>query len=75
MINVLQLPALQELIDDFNSHLRKDRSFSYWLTYLEMVETLLDFQRANRDGMWKLHVGSFAKMLPCLTIFDHTNYS
>ena len=56
MINVWQLPALQELIDDFYSNLCKDKRFSYWRTYMEMVETLLDFQRANRDGIWKLHV-------------------
>ena len=43
--------------------------------YMEMVETLLDFQRANHDGIWKLHVDSLAKMLPWLTIYDHTNYS
>ena len=33
MIYVLQLPALQE--------------FSYWLTYMEMVETLLDFPKSQ----------------------------
>ena len=40
-----------------------------------MVELLLDFIRANRDGLWKLHLDTFAAMLPWLTIYDHTNYA
>ena len=42
---------------------------------MEMVEILLDFIRAERDGYWTLHLGTFAAMLPWLTIYDHTNYA
>ena len=40
-----------------------------------MVETLLDFIRANGEGNWPLHLDSFSAMLPWMTIYDHTNYA
>ena len=40
-----------------------------------MVEILLDFIRAEREGNWTLHLEAFAAMLPWLTIYDHTNYA
>ena len=35
-----------------------------WSTYMNMVEILLDFIRAERDGNWTLHLEAFAVMLP-----------
>jgi len=43
-------------------------NFRIWLTYMDMVEILLDFIRAERDGNWTLHLDAFAVMLPWLTI-------
>ena len=40
-----------------------------------MVDILLDFNRANREGNWQLHLDSFATMLPWLTVYGHTNYA
>ena len=40
-----------------------------------MVEILLYFIRAERDGNWTLQLEAFAAMLPWLTIYDHTNYA
>ena len=40
-----------------------------------MVEILLDFIRADRDGNWTLPLEAFTVMLPWLTIYDHTNYA
>ena len=40
-----------------------------------MVEILLYFIRAERDGNWTLHPDAFAAMEPWLTICDHTNYA
>ena len=42
---------------------------------MNMVEILLDFIRAERDGNWTLHLEAFAAMLAWLTIYDHTNYA
>ena len=46
-----------------------------WFTYMYMIEVLLDFIRAERDGKWVLLVEAFAAMLSWLTIYDHTNYA
>lgn len=45
------------------------------ILYMKMVETMLDFIRASRDGNWSLHLDSFATMIPWMTIYDHTNYA
>ena len=50
-------------------------NFRLWSTYMNMVEILMDFIRAERDGNWKLHLQSFSAMLPWLIIYDHTIYS
>ena len=49
-------------------------NFSYWWSYVEMVETLLHFIRAERDGIWVLHVNSLSSMLPYFMRYDHHNY-
>ena len=42
---------------------------------MSMVEILLDFIWAEREGNWNLHLEAFAAMLPWLTIFDYANYA
>ena len=39
--------------------------FAFWNSYLEMVELLLSFVRALREGNWDLHVACLRKLLPC----------
>ena len=41
---------------------------------MEMVEILLHFTRAERDGIWDLHVHSFSSMLPYFMLYNHHNY-
>ncbi len=40
-----------------------------------MVSILLMFTRAQRDGIWDLHLFSFRCMLPYFMRYDHTNYA
>ena len=49
-------------------------SFSYWWGYMEMVSILLKFTRAQRNGLWDLHLHSFLCMLPFFLRYDHYNY-
>ena len=44
-------------------------NFRIWSRYMDMVEILLDFTGAERDGNWTLHVETFAVMQPRLTIY------
>ena len=53
----------------------KNPNLEYWWQYMEMVSILLLFVRAQREGMWDLHLYAFQKMLPFFHCYDHTNYA
>ena len=40
-----------------------------------MVCIMLRFIRAERDGIWLLHLSALAEMLPYFHAYDHTNYA
>ncbi len=40
-----------------------------------MVSILLYFTRAQRDGLWELHLYAFRRMLPFFFRYDHVNYA
>jgi hypothetical protein len=64
-----------ELVTVFEDELKENSTSRYWLEYKDMVFTLMDFIRAEREGIWDLHLASFSDMLPWLAIYDHTNYA
>ena len=42
---------------------------------MEMIFTLLDFTRAQREGNWELFLDSFLAMLSYFLRYDHLNYA
>ena len=54
---------------------KEDCTFKHWWQYMHMVNILLLFTRAQRDGIWELHLTSFKDMLPYFHRYDHTNYA
>ena len=50
-------------------------NFRFWWQYMEMVSALLQYTRAQRDGVWDLYLHSFQKMLPYFNRYDHLNYA
>ena len=42
---------------------------------MQMVHILLLFIRAQRNGVWSLHIYAFQRMLPLFMRYDHTNYA
>ena len=66
---------VQKLMKKFVEKYFDNPNFRLWSTCMGMIEILLDFTRAERDGNWTLHLAAFAAMLPWLTIYDHTNYA
>ena len=42
---------------------------------MQMVQILLLFIHAQRDGVWKLHLHAFQHTLPLFMKYDHTNYA
>ena len=49
--------------------------FSFWHEYLQMVDILLHFIRAERTGHWELHLSSLAAMIPYFFAYDRMNYA
>lgn len=47
----------------------------FWMTYLDMVNTLLTFIHAERTGDWNEYLRAFYNMLPWFAIYDHQNYT
>lgn len=66
---------VRDLMEELDNTYSGNLNFRLWTSYMEMVEILLAFIRAERDGNWVLHLEAFAEMLPWLTIYDHTNYA
>ena len=52
------------MMEEFDKEFLDFPNFVLWRTYMKIVEILLDFIRANRDGFWSLHLSSFNAILP-----------
>ena len=74
-MEVLDEENIIKMTEEFDKEFADIPNFVLWRTYMKMVETMLEFIRANRNGDWHLHLNSFAAMLPWMTIYDHTNYA
>ena len=61
------------------SFIEKERlenpTFDYWSSYIDMVQCLLLFLRATREGDWKLHLASLRQILPWFFAYDRVNYA
>jgi len=76
MVDKLSTDRFQQPIKDFLAALAVDDPNSkFWLNYMTMVNILLCFTRAQRDGSWDLHLYTFKRMLPFFFRYDHVNYS
>jgi len=66
---------LQQHLKDFiKARSEMSDNFSFWWSYVEMVQILLNFTRSMRDGIWDLYLWSLSAMLPYLARYDHSNY-
>ena len=73
--------CLEELEKVFEFHERFENEIenefgptaSYWNSYLDMVQTLLDYQWSLRTGDWELHLCATEKMLPWFHASDYFN--
>ena len=71
-----EMKHLLELLDIFRKEGRtKSKLFAFWDSYIEMVELLLTFIRAEREGNWSLHLSATKEMTPHFFSMDQVNYS
>ena len=78
--SVLQNPHLALLFDLFQNYLSFLRSDAaslaqFWMSYIDMVETLLHLIRSSREGSWLLHLYAIRAVLPLCFAYDRINYS
>jgi hypothetical protein len=50
-LEMLQTDAVRQKIAEFKATSNRDPSLVFWMSYLDMVSTLLMFTRAERDGI------------------------
>lgn len=57
-----------EIFTEFQNFLMEEleanQNFKFWSNYCVMVDLLLDCIRAERDGLWHLHLQTVDKMIP-----------
>ncbi|KAJ8048632.1 hypothetical protein HOLleu_01021 [Holothuria leucospilota] len=66
------------MIDDFSKFViskRKNATFSFWDSYLEMVDIVLLLTKATRESNWNLHLAAIREVLPWMFAYDRTNYA
>ena len=55
--------------------LKSSRTAMLWLQYMEMVDILRKYIRAERTGNWELHLKALSEMLPYMAASGHNNYT
>ncbi|XP_071849790.1 uncharacterized protein [Apostichopus japonicus] len=48
--------------------------FSFWSSFLDIMQVVLNFIRATRTGDFSLHLASIRSMLPWMFAYNRTNY-
>ena len=71
-----QSSAITEELSELRENGRKESAtFGFWDEFIDMVEILLRFIRAEREGIWNLHLDALSDMLPYFFAYDRINYS
>ncbi|KAL2104338.1 hypothetical protein ACEWY4_001206 [Coilia grayii] len=52
-----------------------NKTFTFWSSYIGMVEDLLVFIRGTREANWSLHLSSVRSILPWFFSYDRINYA
>lgn len=55
--------------------MKDNRTALLWLQYLDMVDILCMFIKAQRTGNWRLHLQALSQMLPYLAAARHNLYT
>ncbi len=75
MANDEAIARIQAIRDGHVETLAKDPTVSLWIQYLDMIQILRMFIRAEQLGNRYLHIEAVSEMLPCLAASGHSLYS
>ncbi|KAK3735047.1 hypothetical protein QZH41_001743 [Actinostola sp. cb2023] len=65
------------LYDTYLEYLRKSNGklCSFWMSYIDIVEIMLNLVRASREGHWELHLSAVKQMIPWCFAYNNLNYA
>ncbi|KAK3746534.1 hypothetical protein QZH41_007378 [Actinostola sp. cb2023] len=69
--------CITELFSVYLDYLRCDNGnlSGFWMTYVDMVEIMLNLIRASREGNWTLHLSAVRAMIPWCFAYNNLNYA
>ena len=74
LFDITQQDRFTAILTMYQSFIEKDRlenpTFGYCSSYIDMVQSLLLFIRATREGDWKLHLAPLRQILPCFFAYE-----
>jgi len=78
--SIMQLGSVKFMLLKFTEYLdflRKDNGSlsAFWMSYVDIINLLLDTVRASREGNWDLHLASIRGIIPWCFAYDHCNYA
>ena len=69
------LTRIEDLLKEQRDLMKDNRTALLWLQYLDMVDILRMFIKAERTGNWRLHLQALSEMLPYLAAAGHNLYT
>jgi len=78
--SVIQLESVQFMVNAFEKFMNFLRTSNgplstFWMSYMDMINLMLDTIRASREGNWDLHLAFIRSIIPWCFAYDHCNYS
>ena len=72
--HITNIDMLRPYMDTFDSEYATNPTFAFWRQYMSLVQVSLLFIRAEREGLWDLHLSTFQQILPWMAVYDHINH-
>ena len=69
------IAKISDALQERKEHLKSSRTAAMWLQYMDMIDILRKYIRAERTGNWELHLQTVSEMLPYLAASGHNNYT
>ena len=77
-MDFIESPQIEDLLAQYSAYVKESSEnnpmFSYWSSFIEMVQLLLLFLRGTRADNWHLHLSAIRSMLPWFFAYDRVNY-
>ena len=68
----------EKMLEELDSFIAKrsaeNENFKFWAQFLRMMDVVYDLLRADREGIWELHLDAVQRALHLFAAFDCTNY-